>query len=219
MLANGFYKRLDDVPESELEVVCYGIPRSGSTLIYQLISGVYPEGVAKTHRYCPHRVKTTVSFRDFRDVVVSLWRRSNPTKLDRGMTAEDVEKFTATCRQRIEELDRYFERGGICPLRYEDFAPNPALVFSALEGSFGVVVAPEKAAGLIAQYSIEKNAAIAQKLGGFKSIDPASQIHGNHIFRGEIGGWQQFVSGAAAERLEELLEAPLRRYGYEIGPR
>ncbi|HST30554.1 MAG TPA: sulfotransferase domain-containing protein [Chthoniobacterales bacterium] len=218
MLANGFYKRLDDVPESELELVCYGIPRSGSTLVYQLISGIYPEGIAKTHRYCPYRVKTTVSFRDFRDVVVSLWRRSNPTKVDRGMTEEDIEKFTATCRQRIEELDRYFERGGICPLRYEDFAPNPALVFSALERRFGIIVAPEKAAGLIAQYSIEKNAAIAQKLGNFKSIDPASQIHGNHIFRGEIGGWRQFVTGDAAKRLEKLLEEPLRRYGYEVSP-
>src|SRR5947209_11148019 len=206
MLANGFYKHLDDVPQSELEVVCYGIPRSGSTLIYQLVSGIYAHGVAKTHRYCPHPVKTTVSFRDFRDVVVSLWRRSNPTKVDRGMTGEDVQKFAGTCRERIEELDRYVERGGICALRYEEFAPNPALVFSALEKSFGVVVAPEKAAELIARYSIEKNAAIAQKLGSFKTVDPGSQIHGNHIFRGEIGGWRQFVTGDAAMRLHELLQ-------------
>ena len=218
MVANGFYKRLDDVPESELEIVCYGIPRSGSTLIYQLVSGIYPNGVAKTHRYSSHRVKTTVSFRDFRDVVVSLWRRSNPTKLDRGMTDDDVEKFTDTCRQRIEELDRYFERGDICALRYEEFAPNPALVFSALEKSFRIVVAPEKAAKLIAETSIEKNAAIAEKLGNFKTIDPASQIHGNHIFRGEIGGWRQFVSGHAAQHLEELLREPLQRYGYEVSP-
>lgn len=219
MLPNGFYKRLDDVPESELEVVCYGIPRSGSTMVYQLVSGIYPEGVAKTHRYCSHRVKTTVSFRDFRDVVVSLWRRSNPEKLDRGMTNAEVEKFTDTCQQRIEELNRYFERGDICPLRYEDFAPNPMLVFSALEKSFGVTVAPEKAAKLISESSIEKNAAIAQKLGSFKTIDPASQIHGNHIFRGEIGGWRQFVAGPAAQRLEELLYEPLQRYGYEVSPR
>jgi len=217
MLANGFYKRLDDVQESELEVVCYGIPRSGSTLVYQLISGIYPQGVAKTHRYCPHRVKTTVSFRDFRDVVVSLWRRSNPARLDQGMTDDDVEKFTATCRQRIQELDRYFERGGICPLRYEEFAPKPALVFSALERAFGVAVAPDKAAQLVAESSIEKNVAIAQKLGNFKSIDPASQIHGNHIYRGEIGGWRKFVAGGAAERLENLLREPLLRYGYEVG--
>jgi hypothetical protein len=217
MLTNGFYKRLDDVRESELEVVCYGIPRSGSTLVYQLVSGIYPQGVAKTHRYCPHRVKTTVSFRDFRDVVVSLWRRSNPAGLDQGMTNDDVEKFTATCRQRIEELDRFFERGGICPLRYEEFAPNPALVFAALERAFGVAVARDKAAQLIAGSSIEKNTAIAQKLGNFKSIDPASQIHGNHIYRGEIGGWRQFVADGAAERLEDLLREPLQRYGYDVG--
>ena len=218
MLPNGFYKRLDDVPASQLEVVCYGIPRSGSTLIYQFIAGIYSQGVAKTHRYCPHPVKTTVSFRDFRDVVVSLWRRSNPTKIDRGMTGDDVEKFAGTCLERIEELDRYFQRGDICPLRYEEFAPNPGVIFDALERSFGIKVAPKRAAELIEQFSLEKNAAIAQKLGSFKSIDPASQIHGNHIFRGEIGGWREFVRGRAAERLEELLGESLRRYGYQAAP-
>jgi hypothetical protein len=116
-------------------------------------------------------------------------------------------------------LDRYFERGGICPLRYEDFAPNPSLIFSALERAFGVLIAPDKAALLIAQFSIKKNAAISQRLVSFKSIDPASQIHGNHIFRGEIGGWRQFVGGGAAERLEDLLHKPLQRYGYEVSPR
>jgi hypothetical protein len=215
MVPNGFYKELDEVKESELEVVCYGIPRSGSTLVYQLVSGIYPEGVAKTHRYSSHRVKTTVSFRDFRDVVVSLWRRSNPTAVDRQMTEQEVDKFAGTCRSRIEELDRYFERGGICPLRYEEFAPNPAAVFLALEKTFGVTVPPDNAARLIDNYSMEKNAEIARKLGSFKSIDPGSQIHGNHIFRGEIGGWRQFVSGAPAQRLEDLLREPLLRYGYE----
>lgn len=215
MVPNGFYKQLDDVNESDLEVVCYGIPRSGSTLIYQLFSGIFPEGVAKTHRYCSHRVKTTVSFRDFRDVVVSLWRRSNPDAVDRKMTEQEVEKFGGTCRSRIEELDRYFERGGICPLRYEEFVPNPAVIFSAIEKTFGITVPAEKAAKLIDDYSMEKNAEIARKLGSFKSIDPATQIHGNHIFRGEIGGWRQFVSGASAQCLEDLLREPLRRYGYE----
>src|SRR2546423_283897 len=90
MLPNGFYKNLEDLPEADLEFVCYGIPRSGSTLVYQLISGIYPAGVAKTHRYCHHRVKTAVSFRDFRDVVVSLWRRSNPAKMDGQMNEGEI---------------------------------------------------------------------------------------------------------------------------------
>src|SRR5205085_2374883 len=141
MLPNGFYKNLENVAEIDLEFVCYGIPRSGSTLVYQLISGIYPEGVAKTHRYCPHRVKTAVSFRDFRDVVVSLWRRSNPTKVDRQMNQGDIEKFAGICQDRVKDLNRYFDRG-------------------------------------------------------------------------EIGGWRQFVGDRDAERLETLLQEPLRRYGY-----
>jgi Sulfotransferase domain len=214
MLPNGFYKNLENVPETDLEFVCYGIPRSGSTLVYQLISGIYPEGVAKTHRYCPHRVKTAVSFRDFRDVVVSLWRRSDPASVDRQMNETDIEKFAGLCQDRVKELNRYFDRGGICPLRYEDFATKPATVFEAVEKTFGIAVSPEKITELVDQYSLERNREVSQRLRGFKQIDAGSQIHGNHIFRGEIGGWRQFVKDPDAERLERLLQDPLRRYGY-----
>jgi hypothetical protein len=75
-------------------------------------------------------------------------------------------------------------------------------------------VSPEKITQLVDQYSLEKNREVSQRLGGFKQIDPGSQIHGNHIFRGEIGGWRQFVGDRDAERLEALLQEPLRRCGY-----
>src|SRR5437763_130993 len=208
MLPNGFYKNLENVAETDLEFVCYGIPRSGSTLVYQLISGIYPEGVAKTHRYCPHRVKTAVSFRDFRDVVVSLWRRSDPANVDRQMNEADIEKFAGLCQDRVKELNRYFDRGDICPLRYEDFATKPSTVFEAVEKTFGIVVSPEKIAELVNQHSLERNREVSERLSSFKQIDPESQIHGNHIFRGEIGGWRQFVSDRDAGRLELLLQEP-----------
>jgi hypothetical protein len=214
MLPNGFYKNLENVSEADLEFVCYGIPRSGSTLVYQLISGIYPEGVVKTHRYCPHRVKTAVSFRDFRDVVVSLWRRSDPVNVDRQMNQADIEKFAGLCQDRVKELNRYFDRGGICPLRYEDFATKPATVFDAVEKTFGIAVSPEKVTELVNQYSLERNREVSERLRGFKQVDAGSQIHGNHIYRGEIGGWRQFVKDRDAERLELLLQEPLRRYGY-----
>ena len=214
MLPNGFYKDLENVPEADLEFVCYGIPRSGSTLVYQLISGIYPAGVAKTHRYCHHRVKTAVSFRDFRDVVVSLWRRSNPAKADGQMNEAEIEKFAGLCQDRVKDLNRYFDRGDICSLRYEDFATKPATVFKAVEKTFGIAVSPEKIAELVNQYSLERNREVSERLSSFKQIDPESQIHGNHIYRGEIGGWRHFVSDRDAGRLELLLQEPLLRYGY-----
>ena len=214
MLPNGFYKNLEDVAEADLEFVCYGIPRSGSTLVYQLVSGIYPAGVAKTHWYCPHRVKTAVSFRDFRDVVVSFWRRSDPANVKRQMNQADIERFAALCQDHVGELNRYFDRGDICPLRYEDFATRPAIVFEAIKKMFGISVSPEKITQLVNQYSFERNREVSQRLRGFKQIDPQSQIHGNQIYRGEIGGWRQFVKEGDVERLEMLLQEPLRRYGY-----
>ncbi len=75
-------------------------------------------------------------------------------------------------------------------------------------------MSPEKISELVARYSLEKNRKVSQRLRGFKQIDAGSQIHGNHIFRGEVGGWRQFVKDRDVERLELLLQEPLRRYGY-----
>src|ERR1700739_663074 len=121
MVPNGFYQTLEDIESKDLEFGCFGVPRSGTTLRYQLVSALFPAGVAKTHRYCRHFVKTVVSFRDFRDVVVSLWRRSDPVNSRRRMRTADVDEFAELCQQRVRTLDQYFDRGGICPLRYEDF--------------------------------------------------------------------------------------------------
>jgi hypothetical protein len=214
MLPNGFYKSLEGVDEIEIELICYGIPRSGSTLVYQLISGVYPQGVVKTHRYCSQRVKTTASYRDFRDVVVSLWRRSKSGKAHQQMTDAEVEKYATLCQARVKELDRYLERGGICLLRYEDFVDNPAFIFKAVEKTFGIIVDPQKVEELVREHSLEKNREVARRLRGFKEVDSATQIHGDHIYQAEVGGWRKFVRDRTAERLELLLRAPLTRYGY-----
>src|SRR5260370_7237259 len=128
MLPNGFYKSLEGVDEIEIEFICYGSPRSGSTLVFQLISGVYPHGVVKTHRYCSQRVKTTASYRDFRDVVVSLWRRSKGGKAHQQMTDAEVEKYATLCQARGKELDRSFEPAAIFLLTLKAFLSKPPYI-------------------------------------------------------------------------------------------
>src|SRR5437879_12535868 len=103
MLTNGFYKSLEGVDEVEIEFICYGIPRSGSTLVYQLISGVYSQGVVKTHRYCSQRVKTTASYRDFRDVVVSLWTTSKSGYAHQQMTGHEAERQRTLSEARAHD--------------------------------------------------------------------------------------------------------------------
>ena len=214
MIPNGFYQNLNTFESSDLEFVCFGIPRSGSTLVYQLVSSVFPAGVAKTHQYCRHSVRTAVSFRDFRDVVVSLWRRSDSRNVRRKMRATEIDEFGAICLERITALDKYFERGGICSLRYEDFSRNPITIFSSLKRTFGIEVEADTMERLVAKYSMSRNKEISQRLSEFSEVDAATQIHGNHIYRGEIGSWRNFVDTEMGRRLEGLLRPALVRYGY-----
>ena len=69
-------------------------------------------------------------------------------------------------------------------------------------------------AELIDKYSLERNREISERLEGFKQVDSATQVHGNHIYRGEIGSWREFVDEKMAKRLELLLRPSLARYGY-----
>lgn len=215
MIANGFYQNLSEIDPAEIEFVCFGIPRSGSTLVYQLISGCYAEGVAKTHQYCDHRVKTLVSFRDFRDAVVSLWRRSNPRNSQRQMRESEIDEFATLCLQRVKALDRYFERDDICRLRYEDFVGDSGLIFSLAAKAFGIVFDPQKVCELVDKYSLAKNRQIADRLKNFHDVDETTLIHGNHIFSANVGDWREFVEPGAAQKLESLLRGPLTKYGYE----
>jgi hypothetical protein len=214
MLPNGFYRDLTGVDPAELEVVCYGVVRSGSTLVYQLISGICPAGVAKTHRYSPHRVKTVASYRDFRDVTVSLWRAADPTHCNRRMTSDEVEHYAGRCARHASVLDRFCERGDVCLLRYEEFVKDPENIFSSLKTSFGMAVPETRIQELARQYSLAENRRRADALGTFSRHDPGSQIHGNHIFTGEPGTWRQFVETSDQAVMQTLLNPWLTRYNY-----
>jgi hypothetical protein len=216
MIRNGFYRQPAQLKARDLEFVCYGLPRSGSTLVYQFISSLYRRGVAKVHRYCPEPVRTTVSYRDFRDLIVSQWRVADPEHIRRKMTRIEVETYAARCLDRLQELDCYRERDDACLLRYEEFAPDPMAIFDALRSTFGIVVEPAKAARLIRKFSIERNLRIARRFRTFQQHDEKTQIHGRHIYKGEIGGWRDFVADRDAARFERMLKPALVRYGYVV---
>jgi len=214
MIVNGFYRKPGELDSHDVEFLCYGVPRSGSTLIYQIVSSLYQEGVAKVHRYSDLPVKTVASYRDFRDVVVSRWRVGDPQNRFRKMTGSEVEMFANRILGQVKELDRYAERPDVCLLRYEEFFRKPELIFSALQSRFGIVVPPAQQNRLIKKFSLAANRRIAERLKTFQDVDPKTEIHGQHIYRGEVGGWREFVDDQGAGRLQQLFKPALVRYGY-----
>ncbi|HTB79583.1 MAG TPA: hypothetical protein VK717_01720 [Opitutaceae bacterium] len=216
MIPNGFYSDLDGIAASDIEFVCYGMLRSGSTLVYQLISEIYKEGVAKTHKYSSHLVKTVVSYRDFRDVAVSLWRRIDPKNIQRRMNQDEVRRFAKRSLRQVDILDRYFERKDVCHLRYELFVNNPQYIFSSLSEKFNIVFEKSLNEALCKKYSLDENKRISEVLGTFERWDEKTQIHGNHIYQGKIGGWRDFVDDLDVDCMENILGPSLVRYGYSV---
>jgi hypothetical protein len=215
MLKNGFYKKFDGIKSNDLEFICYGIPRSGSTFIYQLICGVYSKGVAKTHRYCDKPAKTIASYRDFRDIIVSLWRIADPSHLNCPMSDNEVEEYTERVKAQAKVLDRYFARPNVCMLKYEHFFNRAEVVFSAIEEKFGIKVHPEMVRELGEKCSLESNRLISNRLGAFENYDAETHIHGGHIYKGEICGWRNVLQSHQVNRVNQILAPWLIRYGYD----
>ena len=54
----------------------YGLPRSGGTLIYNIVKELHPDKNIdpQTHSYFSDGDLIVVTFRDFRDSIISAWR-------------------------------------------------------------------------------------------------------------------------------------------------
>ena len=55
----------------------------------------------------------------------------------------------------------------------------------------------------------------AKKFNTFAKYDPILHIHGNHIHKGEVGGWKHKMTEKAIEYVNEKFKRELKILGYE----
>ncbi|MFQ5492390.1 MAG: hypothetical protein ACE5GE_16895, partial [Phycisphaerae bacterium] len=70
MIPSGFYTANDHLQAEDVAVVVYGVPRSGTTFIWQLLNDLFPDGgVVKTHDWLDvaGEVPVVATIRDWRD--------------------------------------------------------------------------------------------------------------------------------------------------------
>ena len=76
-------------------IVQYSIPRTGSTLVTQILKQVFPnKKIFKTHTVIEGQLPVVSTYRDFRDVLVSGWRVHNDIPLqdlDAGRKMSKIE--------------------------------------------------------------------------------------------------------------------------------
>lgn len=197
-------------------IVTCGIPRSGSTLVWQILQALFPcEEILKTHPdiWEPDGSTAVVSIRHPHDVVASLYR----VRLSRAHRTvgrrDDIAIVLRRTQFSFAALQRVI-RGPHIILRYEAFYDDHSSIYEAVESAFGIQVPEETRTALSARYSVEANRARAAALRDFNEVDEA-QIHGDHIGNVVPGYWRRIIPGWVLETIMAECREIAEAWGYE----
>lgn len=208
---SGFYRWSREF-SGEPAVISYGVPRSGSTFVWQVLCDLLPDGgVVKTHHYldCPG-VPAVATYRDWRDVVASQFRCSSETR-GAVMRQEDLCRLAGQCHEWAMYFRRY-KRCGALTICYEHMHAEPVATIIRIARHVGISASFERCESIAEAHSLEVNRAIAANLTD--AHDPATLLHPRHIHTGAQGTWQEFISESDWPLLHEVLGPLLREFGY-----
>ncbi|MBK1790518.1 hypothetical protein [Persicirhabdus sediminis] len=196
-------------------VIQYSPPRSGSTLVYNILREIFPQKqIIKTH---------ALERRFERDQIVSTYR--NP--LDAISSSINRYKLEAT-DDVIEQQIQEFKENGLYDifkvidspktllLKYEDFYDNFDYIYANLESHFNITLNQELKDSISSKLSIPSVKKMTAKMNDFSEFDPENHFHGNHIseFNGQIGRYNQVLNKQQAEHIRTELADYMKHFGY-----
>lgn len=160
--------------------------------------------------------KLVVCYRDFRDCAASMWRVEKGGFSDDGgfrqATPEEAEKYARamlTWAKRLATI-RHDCR---LDLRYEDWRSDLRLV-TELARFMGLGLSAVCALNLSRRWSMAEVKKQADTREDWWQWDEDKQIHGHHVYKGEIGGWRRIFPEESHLTVTKILAEPLLRWDY-----
>jgi len=210
MIPSGYSDSSTAFAPGDVQAVCFGIPRSASTFVWQFTRDLLGDGVIKTHSFLDVAAPVVATIRDPRDVVISYWRwqgmLGNPTR-------EDLIRLAGLCRVWYWTLDRYVDRGPVLLLQFEDLIRHPWMWCREICRHVGKLHDDRWIQDVAARYSLSENRQRAAAVGE-QGIDEANQVHARHCHEGKRGTWRRFVADPDRQLLNDLLDEPITKWGY-----
>ena len=220
-------------------IVQYGIERTGTTLIWQILKDLFDNSIKKTHDYIrlKEEDRAVVTYRDFRDVVVSLWRAQSNNKGNIVIPKKDLYMRKNLGKHQLKSLDKpvldlilTYVLSGITTLnkyksdyadkvlflKYEKFYTNYEYIYDNLESFFKIKIPYDKRTELSKRHNFMVNKNIADKMAHFGEYEPESGIHGDHMHKGLPGTYKEFLSKELEEYLSQRLKDHLITRGYRL---
>jgi hypothetical protein len=199
-------------------LIVFGMPRSASTYVWQVMSDIFEIGVVRTHVYfdVSRAIPLVRTIRDWRDAIVSYWRshqhKRNKKRPPLHMAPEDIFQYVARYQQFIWTLKEWTIIHPDSPVvRYEDVIKTPEALFKIAEDLGGPEVPPTRRAEILAAHTAEMNRAWANNL---QSQCRATLLNPRHVHEASVGTWEKFVLEEDRALFHQLLADDLAEWGY-----
>ena len=199
------------------DIVMSCIPRTGSTLVWQILKHVLPgHDIVRTHPEAWDNdpgACLIATIRNPFDVAASLYR----VRISRGGedvgNKEGLDIVLGRTRLYFSHLHRTLEADPIV-LKYEDFYNDHNYIFNKLADAFGIEIPEAEREEISSRYTVEENRKRANALKDFNEMDE-EEIHGDHIGTVVPGSWKQTVPYWGHDRVEKTCRPIAREFGYE----
>lgn len=173
-----FFKKNDSI-------VQFSPPRTGSTLIYNVLKEIFNnKKILKHHDLSIFEKKINipivVSVRNPFDSIVSRIRIKNEEdKLDEELISKYIDYYVNEAG--IKDVLEISEKKNVLILKYEDFKNNFNYIFDNLEIFFSIKIKTQLKQTIEKKYNIQNMKKIADSYNDFSSYDTTTGVHGKHI--------------------------------------
>ena len=193
-----------------------GIPRSGSTLVWQILCAVFPDQeILKTHPDCFIGKGAIIvsTIRDPYDVVASAVR----VRLSRGQKKEiediDVEIVLEKTGFDFDLLKEILKGPSTPVLRYENFYNNYDFIYRMIEIYFDIKIPGIVKKFITEKFSLKNNQIRADALENFNQVDEY-HIHGDHIGYVIPGYWNYYFCEKHIQSIKTFCDPLRKEWGY-----
>lgn len=212
----------------------FGVPRSGSTVIFNIVNYLYGGLVLpQKHNYFSDGpgLKTIVTYRDFRDSCVSQWRafygNFDEEEDKKNISNLMLQKHVADQLNTINFLDKFkadydSDQRDVLFLRYEDFFSdieqdlNFDFLFHKFEKFLEINISTEQRTFIQKEFCFKNQKNKSKKFKNFHEYNQETHLHGHHLYKGKTGSWKEMVPEKNHSFVDEVLGKHLIRWGYKL---
>jgi len=196
-------------------IIQFSPPRSGSTLVYNILRELFPKRtIKKRHSYKPRDSvwPTVVTYRHPLDCIASHIQCH-----ENAATDEELEKQIAFFNEiGILDVPKIGNRENVLMLKYEDFVSDFNFIYDNLELFFGIDISRESRNALTSRYQIKAVENLIRDKSSFSEHDPVTKLHGKHIskHKGKPYYYQEFFTAKQIEHLKTVYRTYLDELNY-----